>query len=332
MEDAEISSEAVASDLGVLESGGLDELHKLQAESVRGQDEEDKSSGFGTSDFESVSSGFSEISEIPEAIHEDSSSQSETSLDEGRSPERRQPYRGQVFVAWAASTPDACPEEPRASTLTAGPRAASPRSTRTPVRRARVRGTICLPTSALFSPPARSSPARSPDAASPRLQAGQSSPGLEYERARLELERELAAQRADASEEALQAERASYEAELARQAREAEDRQAVLQALSHDRTELAAMYREANQELCRLRAELSQRTVELLELRQEWGEWRRRQPSQNICVVCLDARSTMAVVPCGHLALCEACAGQLERLLCPVCRQPSESIMHIFMP
>ena len=39
-----------------------------------------------------------------------------------------------------------------------------------------------------------------------------------------------------------------------------------------DRAELVLMYRRANQELSRLRAELSQRTLEVLELRQDlWG-------------------------------------------------------------
>eukprot|EP00439_Symbiodinium_sp_Y106_P069951 s511_g12.t1 len=107
--------------------------------------------------------------------------------------------------------------------------------------------------------------------------------------------------------------------------------EAVLQAVSHDRSELAATYRHANKELCRLRAELSERTVQLLELRQEFDRWRRRQ-AQNQCVVCLDAPANMAFVPCGHLAVCEACAGQLERLICPVCRQTSQSILHIFVP
>ncbi|OLQ07407.1 Baculoviral IAP repeat-containing protein 2 [Symbiodinium microadriaticum] len=106
---------------------------------------------------------------------------------------------------------------------------------------------------------------------------------------------------------------------------------AVLQAVSHDRSELAATYRHANKELCRLRAELSERTVQLLELRQEFDRWRRRQV-QNQCVVCLDAPANMAFVPCGHLAVCEACAGQLERPICPVCRQTSQSILHIFVP
>ena len=46
-------------------------------------------------------------------------------------------------------------------------------------------------------------------------------------------------------------------------------RQAVLQAVAQDRSELATMYRRASQELSRLRAELSQRTLEVLELRQE---------------------------------------------------------------
>ena len=92
--------------------------------------------------------------------------------------------------------------------------------------------------------------------------------------------------------------------------------QAVLQAVAQDRSELATMYRRATQELSRLRAELSQRTLEVLELRQQ---------SRRRCVVCLEASARLAFVPCGHLASCEACAAKLRPLSCPVCRGRSES-------
>ena len=40
------------------------------------------------------------------------------------------------------------------------------------------------------------------------------------------------------------------------------------------------------------------------------------------CVVCLDAPRSVALLPCGHLALCGACAARKEvARQCPVCRK-----------
>jgi hypothetical protein len=44
-----------------------------------------------------------------------------------------------------------------------------------------------------------------------------------------------------------------------------------------------------------------------------------------LCVVCLTNKSTYAFVPCGHLALCEECAGKFDEFeqlesKCPICR------------
>lgn len=48
------------------------------------------------------------------------------------------------------------------------------------------------------------------------------------------------------------------------------------------------------------------------------------------CVVCLDARRGVALLPCGHVVLCRSCFARLHkraqqlagkgRLCCPVCR------------
>ncbi|CAL1168058.1 unnamed protein product, partial [Cladocopium goreaui] len=83
--------------------------------------------------------------------------------------------------------------------------------------RARVRGTVCLPTSFVFTPGRRPAPH-----GAVRDVRAVAKP-TEDQEARLELEREIA--RKAAFEEALEAERASYEAELARKTQEAEDRQ-----------------------------------------------------------------------------------------------------------
>lgn len=297
----------------------------------------------GSSDFDSASSNFSGFSEIPEAILEES----ETDLPSG---------------CPASSDSADCCESPRNASV--GPFVPLPRSVmgrgtrspKEPVRRARVRGTVCLTTSAGHSPEClEQQPARSPppeisgrcrwamaleDPQRPsrpwRWEAFPSE-AMADERFRLERERELAARRAHASEEALAAERASHEAELAKQAEEAAERQALLIALDHDRAELALMYREARLQSERLQVELSQKTAELMELRQGQDGLTNQvnamtRPSRNSCVVCLEAPAIIAVVPCGHLALCEACQARMQMHICPVCRHSSASFVHIFTP
>jgi hypothetical protein len=52
------------------------------------------------------------------------------------------------------------------------------------------------------------------------------------------------------------------------------------------------------------------------------------------CVICFDARACMAVVPCGHMVVCEAHAANLRRQAnpsCPMCRGPITSMLRIFM-
>mmetsp|Transcript_22530 Transcript_22530/g.64913 ORF Transcript_22530/g.64913 Transcript_22530/m.64913 type:complete len:353 (-) Transcript_22530:135-1193(-) len=296
--------------------------------------EDTKDSWSGYSDFEShascssATSLSSESSEIPEAILEESSDGDDTDMLPLPSS------RPVAVAAWPAAAAGA-PPSPAGAVAGSGEGAAAAwgGAARTPVRRARVRGTVCLPTSARGEPtlpsrPATALPRREGD---PRWHAGRAVC------ARLEAERELASQRALRFEEALEAERTNYEAELTRQALEAADRQAMLQAINHDRTELAALYMEAHQELCRLRTELSERTVEVMELKQSQERLRRdveMQHLHNTCVVCLDDPATMASVPCGHLAMCEACAARLDASgteACPVCRRRS-AFMHIFTP
>jgi hypothetical protein len=55
------------------------------------------------------------------------------------------------------------------------------------------------------------------------------------------------------------------------------------------------------------------------------------------CVVCHNAASIRAVVPCGHQCLCDDCAVTLSGLgessrLCPLCRTPLESTLKIYAP
>lgn len=47
-----------------------------------------------------------------------------------------------------------------------------------------------------------------------------------------------------------------------------------------------------------------------------------------LCVVCLDNKKQYAIVPCGHLCVCQPCSQQL--VFCPICRLEKEDALRIF--
>lgn len=55
---------------------------------------------------------------------------------------------------------------------------------------------------------------------------------------------------------------------------------------------------------------------------------------KSLCVVCQDEKPVMAVVPCGHLCLCERCAdscmARCGEMLCPLCRGVMKNTMRIY--
>ena len=52
---------------------------------------------------------------------------------------------------------------------------------------------------------------------------------------------------------------------------------------------------------------------------------------QDSCVVCMDAPRCFAVVPCGHLCLCESCRSMDEWTKCPLCRESVQNLLHVYM-
>jgi hypothetical protein len=56
--------------------------------------------------------------------------------------------------------------------------------------------------------------------------------------------------------------------------------------------------------------------------------------TQDLCVVCHDQKPVMAVVPCGHLCLCEGCSSSCMEIsgsrLCPLCRGNMQTTMKIY--
>ncbi len=58
--------------------------------------------------------------------------------------------------------------------------------------------------------------------------------------------------------------------------------------------------------------------------------------SNNVCVVCRDRPSVMAVVPCGHMCLCNTCSdvcmnGENGQPTCPLCRGDMRSVLRIYL-
>lgn len=131
---SEAAGEAAA--LAKLAEDTEDKGERPAGRPLEADDEKESDSDFDT-DFESLSSGLSEISEIPEAILQESSSESSSSSV----AERRRPGR-RVVLAWSA--PGASLEDTSRSFQSLG----APTPRRSLVRRARVRGTLRLTTSA----------------------------------------------------------------------------------------------------------------------------------------------------------------------------------------
>lgn len=51
------------------------------------------------------------------------------------------------------------------------------------------------------------------------------------------------------------------------------------------------------------------------------------------CVLCLEKKSVMAIVPCGHLCLCMGCSIHGRRYLrnkCPICCQGVRSVIKVY--
>ena len=46
------------------------------------------------------------------------------------------------------------------------------------------------------------------------------------------------------------------------------------------------------------------------------------------CVICLEELRTTALIPCGHRAVCDTCAGDMKK--CPLCRRDVTSTLRVF--
>lgn len=50
--------------------------------------------------------------------------------------------------------------------------------------------------------------------------------------------------------------------------------------------------------------------------------------SSHNCVICMDAASSVVLLPCRHMCACVVCADKVRR--CPLCREPCSDRMQVF--
>jgi len=52
---------------------------------------------------------------------------------------------------------------------------------------------------------------------------------------------------------------------------------------------------------------------------------------QTHCVVCMDQRPSVVIVPCGHHCVCQPCSSRLQQQ-CPVCRGAATQMIQTYIP
>ncbi len=176
-----------------------------------------------------------------------------------------------------------------------------------------------------------------------------------------EREAREAAEREEREREAREAAEREERERVRREAAEREERVRIrretLRAEREEREAAAAAQRNAATRISSLEATLEKRMVEeakdikdmeamLRKKKRSFHESMQSMPpetrsritldndsNQNTCVVCHDEVSIMAVVPCGHLCLCNRCSevcmsGQSST--CPICRGNMQSVLRIY--
>mmetsp|Transcript_27390 Transcript_27390/g.39674 ORF Transcript_27390/g.39674 Transcript_27390/m.39674 type:complete len:429 (-) Transcript_27390:732-2018(-) len=151
--------------------------------------------------------------------------------------------------------------------------------------------------------------------------------------------REMAeqAERDAAEREAREAAAAIEAAERAEERAKKEDlekantRAAVLESKLEERLrEELKSIKELEQYVQNRKQSLRQSIMELPpSMRQQFKNVNEKQTiSHSECVVCQDTAAVRAVVPCGHLCLCDTCANSV--VTCPLCRGQRQSTLKIF--
>lgn len=55
------------------------------------------------------------------------------------------------------------------------------------------------------------------------------------------------------------------------------------------------------------------------------------EAAQAHCVICMDRQPSVVIIPCGHLCVCQPCAGRVQQQ-CPVCRGAATQLIQTFTP
>mmetsp|Transcript_28988 Transcript_28988/g.59848 ORF Transcript_28988/g.59848 Transcript_28988/m.59848 type:complete len:341 (-) Transcript_28988:76-1098(-) len=129
--------------------------------------------------------------------------------------------------------------------------------------------------------------------------------------------------------------RAEVQEEQAQQARQARQAQQAASRAQVEREQLQAEVLELSERL------EAARELEKLEAEAEnLAETRERQAShlsypdwtalsRSVCAVCWEPSADRVAVPCGHQCVCEGCLVKVSA--CPVCRQPVECFLKVFV-
>ena len=77
---------------------------------------------------------------------------------------------------------------------------------------------------------------------------------------------------------------------------------------------------------------LKEKYRELKKTQRDAESARASKSSPNLCVVCQDESSSVAIAPCGHLCLCTSCSATYftRQTSSPICRSPAQSTLKIY--
>ncbi|UJR08339.1 hypothetical protein I4U23_012610 [Adineta vaga] len=70
-------------------------------------------------------------------------------------------------------------------------------------------------------------------------------------------------------------------------------------------------------------------------LRPSYARFMRRKLQQDLnndsclCIICLNERKTVVLLPCRHLCVCVCCSKKLST--CPICRNEIENLLEVFV-
>ena len=98
--------------------------------------------------------------------------------------------------------------------------------------------------------------------------------------------------------------------------------------------ELQALVARAQERLPAAQAEAAAAVTlaQLEQLKAKVTQYERQEAGLQ-CVVCMDAKKSVCLLPCKHTCMCPACASRVmgTSALCPVCREPVADSFETFL-